>query len=332
MRGKRLLEEDVEILASINLDESDATDDELTSIIWRSKEEYDRLQKRKGTESSNKASENSQLAMVSGDGAFLFHRSIEQIPTRISIESFLWMANPSFHPDWRWLGPYQGLVRVPEWNPTSYSFRKRTRGHGVWRVDLYVHDLLWMWASTSDPSSYCSKYVSLSIGNPSVDAKRDASISGTDSDSKRGRHPTISRWFLALYYSQENSKDHGHYLMYPRWKWQVVGEIRNADRYGQDHNFFMLMNEKLLGALANTFFPLWGPFHKSQTKSIKRKILHILLAYLCSSSSFYIAGKELRKLPLKTLLFDAKLKRLLAQPNREWDEINIPYRFQQLSL
>ncbi|GMN68393.1 hypothetical protein TIFTF001_037449 [Ficus carica] len=43
-------------------------------------------------------------------------------------------------------------------------------------------------------------------------------------------------------------------------------------------------------------------------------------------------GKELKKPPLKALLFKEKLERLLALPNREWDEINIPKRLRASSL
>ncbi|GMN47449.1 hypothetical protein TIFTF001_016622 [Ficus carica] len=70
---------------------------------------------------------------------------------------------------------------------------------------------------------------------------------------------------LAIYYPQENSKDHGRYSMYPRRKKQMV-------------------------------------------------------------------GKELKKPPPKALLFEEKLERLLAQPNREWDEINVPKRLKVSSL
>ncbi|GMN61291.1 hypothetical protein TIFTF001_030442 [Ficus carica] len=91
--------------------------------------------------------------------------------------------------------------------------------------------------------------------------------------------------------------------MYPRRKRQVVGEMKNADRHWQDRYFFMLANEKSLGALANTFYPLWG-----------------------------LLSKELRKPPLKALLFEKKLEQLLAQPNREWDEINVPNRLRLSSL
>ncbi|GMN48611.1 hypothetical protein TIFTF001_017775 [Ficus carica] len=46
--------------------------------------------------------------------------------------------------------------------------------------------------------------------------------------------------------------------MYPRRKKQVVGEMKNADRYWQDHYFFMHVNEKSMRGLANAFYPLWG--------------------------------------------------------------------------
>ncbi|GMN51350.1 hypothetical protein TIFTF001_020501 [Ficus carica] len=108
---------------------------------------------------------------------------------------------------------------------------------------------------------------------------------------------------LALYYPQKNSKDRGQNLMYPRKKRQVVGEMKNTDRYWQDWYFFMLVNEKSLNALANAFYPLWG-----------------------------LLRKELRKPPPKALLFGKKLEQLLAEPNREWDEINVPNRLRLSSL
>ncbi|GMN51812.1 hypothetical protein TIFTF001_020960 [Ficus carica] len=63
-RGKRPLEEDVDVPTNIDLEESDVEDDELTSVIRRSNEEYNLLQKKKGVESSNEASERSLLAIV----------------------------------------------------------------------------------------------------------------------------------------------------------------------------------------------------------------------------------------------------------------------------
>ncbi|GMN64801.1 hypothetical protein TIFTF001_033875 [Ficus carica] len=110
---------------------------------------------------------------------------------------------------------------------------------------------------------------------------------------------------LAIYYPQENFKDHGRYSMYTRRKKQVVGEMKNADRYWQDRYFFMHLNKKSMGDLANAFYPLWGTLHKC---------------------------KKLKKPPPKALLFEEKLEKLLAVPNREWDEIHTPVRFQALSL
>ena len=48
--------------------------------------------------------------------------------------------------------------------------------------------------------------------------------------------------------------------------------------------------------------------------------------------SFCVVDKELRKPPPKALLFEKKLEQLFAQPNREWDEINVPNRLRLSSL
>ncbi|GMN68239.1 hypothetical protein TIFTF001_037312 [Ficus carica] len=108
---------------------------------------------------------------------------------------------------------------------------------------------------------------------------------------------------LAIYYPQENSKDHGRYSMYPRRKKQVVGEMKNADRYWQDRYFFMHVNKKSMGVLADAFNPFWGTLRK-----------------------------ELKKPPPKALLFEEKLERLLALPNREWNDIQVPSRLRASSL
>ncbi|GMN32144.1 hypothetical protein TIFTF001_041684 [Ficus carica] len=108
---------------------------------------------------------------------------------------------------------------------------------------------------------------------------------------------------LAIYYPQENSKDHGRYSMYPWRKKQVVGEMKNADRYWQDRYFFMHVNKKSMGVLADAFNPFWGTLRK-----------------------------ELKKPPPKALLVEEKLERLLALPYRDWDEIQVPRRLRASSL
>lgn len=37
----------------------------------------------------------------------------------------------------------------------------------------------------------------------------------------------------------------------------------NANRYWQYQYFFILVNEKSLGALVSAFYPFWGPLFKS---------------------------------------------------------------------
>ncbi|GMN20681.1 hypothetical protein TIFTF001_047150 [Ficus carica] len=58
-----------------------------------------------------------------------------------------------------------------------------------------------------------------------------------------------------------------------------------------------------MGDLANAFYPLWGTLRK-----------------------------ELKKPPPKAQLFEEKLEKLLAAPNREWDEIHTFERFRVSSL
>ncbi|GMN46216.1 hypothetical protein TIFTF001_015403 [Ficus carica] len=175
-RGKRPLEEDVEVLMSINFDESDAEDDELTSVIRRSREEFDFLQKRKGIESSNEASEKRRPATVSEFGVLSIppHRFIEQAP----------MTNKH--------GIISTNDTVLEWWICLYMI------YFECGLRLPIHPLI----------------IQMIADEVGVELSVDE--------------------FIALYYLQENSKDHGRYLIYLRRKQQVVGEIRNANRYWQD--------------------------------------------------------------------------------------------------
>ncbi|GMN68358.1 hypothetical protein TIFTF001_037434 [Ficus carica] len=65
----------------------------------------------------------------------------------------------------------------------------------------------------------------------------------------------------------------------------------------------MHVNEKSMGRLANTFYPSWGLLHN-----------------------------DLKKPPLKALLFEEKLELFLAQPYQEWDEINVLEKLRASSL
>ncbi|GMN64911.1 hypothetical protein TIFTF001_033985 [Ficus carica] len=62
----------------------------------------------------------------------------------------------------------------------------------------------------------------------------------------------------------------------------------------------------------------------------------ILAIYYPLAKAFYplrgLLRKELKKPPPKALLFKEKLEQLLALPNREWDEINVPKRLRASSL
>ncbi|GMN23049.1 hypothetical protein TIFTF001_040389 [Ficus carica] len=75
-RGKQPLEEDVKVQTSIDSDESDAGDDEWTSILRRSKAEYDSLQKKKGAETSEKHQRGADWQLCRGLEFYQFLQSL----------------------------------------------------------------------------------------------------------------------------------------------------------------------------------------------------------------------------------------------------------------
>ncbi|GMN70143.1 hypothetical protein TIFTF001_039187 [Ficus carica] len=137
-------------------------------------------------------------------------------------------------------------------------------------------------------SPFQTMYASLSTRHSSAYAEWDEGFFGINCIIGRMGVELSVDDVLAIYYPQENSKDHGRYSMYPKRKKQVVGEMKNVDRYWQDRYFFIHVNKKSMGDLANAFYPLWGTLRK-----------------------------ELKKPPPKALLFEEKLESLLSLLNRE---------------
>ena len=95
-RGKQPIEDVVVEWTSSDSDESDSGDEELASILRHSKAEYELLKKRKGTETSNEASERNWPATMWG-ASVLSIPSIARLnkhPHRLSVESFLRTSDP----------------------------------------------------------------------------------------------------------------------------------------------------------------------------------------------------------------------------------------------
>ncbi|GMN63885.1 hypothetical protein TIFTF001_032955 [Ficus carica] len=212
-RGMRPLEEDVDVPANIDMEESNAEDDEMASVLRRSREEHEYLQMRRGTESSNEAFEKNRPATVSGVGALsipLIAR-LSRAPHRISTKSLLRTTNPLSILIVDDLALIRCRYRFPNEVQLRLPFLNR-------RADtLAIPQLM---------SNEMRVFLGLIV------VVNEAGVELTVND------------FLALYYS-----------------------------YSQDWYFFMLVNEKSLGALADVFFPLWGPF-RSINETLQNSVVH----------------------------------------------------------
>ncbi|GMN72161.1 hypothetical protein TIFTF001_052801 [Ficus carica] len=295
---------DVEWTSTDSSDNS-SDDEELMSTIRRSRLEYEFQQSQMGAGTSNKASERNRPATTSGEE----HLSIPPIarltkpPRRLTTETYLRTSNPRSVLTEDDLSDIRGRYGFPNEVQIRLPFKgKRADAVSEGWICMYtIYFECGLRLPLPPLLIRAMNHYNLAIPQLMPNGMRvflglivlleEASIELTVDD------------VLAIYYPQENSKDHGRYSMYPRRKKQVVGEMKNADRYWQDRYFFMHVNKKSMGVLADAFNPFWGTLRK-----------------------------ELKKPPPKALLFEEKLERLLALPNREWNDIQVPSRLRASSL
>ncbi|GMN70130.1 hypothetical protein TIFTF001_039175 [Ficus carica] len=288
-------------------DSSDSSSDneELMSTIRRSRLEHEFLQSQMGAGTSNEASERSRPATTSGEE----HLSIPPIarltepPRRLTTETYLRTSNP------RSVLTEDGLsdIRGRYGFPNELQLRLPFKGE---RADAVSEGWICMYTIYFEcglrlplPPLLIRAMNHYNLAIPQLMPNGMRVFLGLIVLSEEANIDLQVDDVLAIYYPQENSKDHGRYSMYPRRKKQVVGEMKNANRYWQDRYFFMHVNKKSMGVLADAFNPFWGTIRK-----------------------------ELKKPPPKALLFEEKLERLLALPNRDWDDIQVPRRLRASSL
>ncbi|GMN54014.1 hypothetical protein TIFTF001_023144 [Ficus carica] len=213
-----------------NTDSSDSSSDneELMSTIRRSRFEHEFQHNQMGAGTSNEASERSRPATTSGEELVSIPpiARLTEPPRRLTTETFLRTSNPRSVLTENDLSDIRGRYGFPN----EVQLRLPFKGE---RADIVSEG--WIF-----------------------DAEWDEGFLGIDCAVGKSEHRSIIDDVLAIYYPQENSKDHGRYSMYPRRKKQVVGEMKNADRYWQDRYFFMHVNNKSMGDLADAFYPLWG--------------------------------------------------------------------------
>ncbi|GMN19658.1 hypothetical protein TIFTF001_039862 [Ficus carica] len=289
---------------STDSSDSSSDDEELMSIIRRSRLEYEFQQSQIGAGTSE-ASERNRPATTSGE-EFVSIPPIARLtepPRRLANETYLRTSNPRSVLTEQDLSDIRGRYGFPN----EVQLRLPFKGE---RADTVSEGWICMYTIYFEcglrlplPPLLIRAMNHYNLAIPQLMPNGMRVFLGLIVLSEEASIELTVDDVLAIYYPQENAKDHGRYSMYPRRKKQVVGEMKNADRYWQDRYFFMHVNKKSMGILADAFNPFWGTLRK-----------------------------ELKKPPPKALLFEEKLERLLALPNREWNDIQVPSRLRASSL
>ncbi|GMN22578.1 hypothetical protein TIFTF001_040290 [Ficus carica] len=289
---------------STDSSDSNSDDEELMSTIRRSRLEHEFQQSQMGAGTSE-ASERSRPATTSG-AEFVSIPPIARLtepPRRLSTETFLRTSNPRSVLTEQDLSDIRGRYGFPN----EVQIRLPFKGE---RADTVSEGWICMYTIYFEcglrlpfPPLLIRAMNHYNLAIPQLMPNGMRVFLGLIVLSEEASIELTVDDVLAIYYPQENVKDHVRYSMYPRRKKQVVGEMKNADRYWQDRYFFIHVNKKSMGVLADALNPFWGTLRK-----------------------------ELKKPPPKALLFEEKLERLLALPNREWNDIQVPSRLRASSL
>ncbi|GMN28887.1 hypothetical protein TIFTF001_038645 [Ficus carica] len=208
-------------------------DDEWSSAIHRLRFEFESHQSRTGAKTSDKVIERNHPATTSGTGIPSIPpiARLNKPPRRLSVESFLRTSNPHSVLTDEDLSDIRGRYGFPN----EVQLRLPLPNE---RADTVLEGWICMY------TIYFECGLRLPIP-PLLIQTEEAGVELSVDD------------ILAIYYPQENSKDHSRYTMYPRRKKQVVGEMKNADRYWQDRKELkkpppkaLLFEEKLEHLLA----------------------------------------------------------------------------------
>ena len=267
-----------EVIEDMNVDwtstesSDSSSDDEVASIIHRSKLEHEYQQSRRDAGTSNEAAERNRPATTSAVEEALSIPPIAR-PTRpfrrLNTQSFLRTSNPRSVLTEDDLSDIRGRFGFPNEVQLQLPMkdeRADTVSEG-WICMYTIYFECGLRLPLPPLLIKCMDHYQLAIPQLMPNGMR-VFLGLIVLSEEAGIELSVDD-VLAIYYPQENSKDHGRYSMYPRRKKQVVGEMKNADRYWQDHYFFMHVTKKSMGDLADHFYPLWGTLCKYRTKNIE---------------------------------------------------------------
>ncbi|GMN64107.1 hypothetical protein TIFTF001_033182 [Ficus carica] len=182
---------------------------------------------------SNEASERSRLATTSGEELLSIPpiARLTEPPRRLSTETFLRTSNPRSFLTENDLSEIRGRYGFPNEVQLCLPFKSE-------RADTVSEG----WICTYTIYFECGLRLSLppllvqtmhhyNLAIPQLMPNGMRVFLGLNVLSEEANIKLSVDDVLVIYYPQANSKDHGRYSMYPRRKKQVVGEMKNADRY-----------------------------------------------------------------------------------------------------
>ncbi|GMN28788.1 hypothetical protein TIFTF001_041224 [Ficus carica] len=230
-RGKRSIEEVVVDWTCSDSDDSSSDDDEWSSAIHRLRFEFESYQSRRGAKTSNEAIERNRLATTSGTEIPSIPpiARLNKPPRHLSVESFLRTSNPhSVLTDedlsdtrGRYGFPNEVQLRLPLPNERSDTVLEGW----ICMYTIYFECGLRL----PIPPLLIQSMNHYQLVIPQLMPNGMRVFLGLIVLAEEAGVELSVDDILAIYYPQENSKDHGRYIMYPRRKKQVVGEMKNAD-------------------------------------------------------------------------------------------------------
>ncbi|GMN27208.1 hypothetical protein TIFTF001_001539 [Ficus carica] len=218
---------------STDSNDSSSDDEELMSTIRRSRLEHEFQQSQMGAGTSNEASERSRPATTSGE-EFISIPPIAHLtepPRRLTTETYLRTSNPRSVLTENDLSDIRGRYGFPN----EVQLRLPFKGE---RADTVSEGWICMYTIYFEcglrlplPPLLIRAMNHYNLAIPQLMPNGMRVFLGLIVLSEEANIDLTVDDVLAIYYPQENAKDHGRYSMYPRRKKQVVGEMKNADRY-----------------------------------------------------------------------------------------------------
>ena len=232
-KEKQIIEDvDVEWTSSDSSDSS-SDDEELAEILHRSRFKNEYFQNRQGAESSNGGQQRNQPASTSGVEVLSIPpiARLTKAPRRLSVQSFIRTSNPRSiltEDDLsdirgRYGFPNEVQLRLPLPNERAVTVSEG------WICMYAIYLECGLRLPLPPLFIQCMHHYQLAI--PQLMPNDMRVFLGLIVLAEEAGVELSVDDILAIYYLQENTRDHGRYSMYPSRNKQVVDEMKNVNRY-----------------------------------------------------------------------------------------------------